>query len=360
MATYTTVEEEKLHSQSAQTSAAVSQVEAAPAVSQTATTEAPPVASATTADYSDYGAQYNNAMSKLEQLKSGLPSYDPSYDQALQSLFDEIMGYEKFSYNTRDDMLYQNYKQQYASAGRLAMEDTMGQAAALTGGYGSSYGQAVGQQQYGEYMKQMNDVLPELYDMAYQRYQGDYQALQNRYAMTGQLAEDEYRKYQDRLSAYYQELDYWQDTADTAYNRQQYADEQEYQRQQDAYQKQLDAYDRLSEMIIMMGYTPTAEELQAAGMSDGQFRAYLNYYQMQNAPRVSYGGSKKKTTNQKVDVSKLVISNNHGSSWVQVPGMGRLSYAELDQQVKKGTVKATISENGKKVVYSATRTNAKK
>lgn len=258
-------------------------------------------ASATAAekvDYSDYTAQYNQAMDKLGQLKQAMPTYDASYDRALQDLFDEIMNYEKFSYNTRDDMLYQAYKQSYTNAGKLAMQDTMGQAAALTGGYGSSYSQAVGEQQYGAYLQKLNEVLPETYGMAYQQFQDEKSGLQNRYSMMGQLAEEEYQKYQDRLSSYYQEMGYWQDAADTAYERQQYADQVAYDREQDAYAKQQDAYDRLAEMIMTLGYTPNAEDLAAAGMKDSEYQAYLNYYKSANA--TSSGGSggrvsKKKT-----------------------------------------------------------------
>ena len=49
-------------------------------------------------------------------------------------------------------------------------KSTMGQAAALTGGYGSSYSQAVGQEQYGAYLEKLGNVMPQLYSAAYSRY----------------------------------------------------------------------------------------------------------------------------------------------------------------------------------------------
>jgi len=281
MATYTTLnEEKKQQTQAVQNQTGASTASAAPAVQ---------------ADYTDYAAQYTQAMDRLSQVKQNLPTYENSYDHALQDLFDEIMNYEKFSYNSREDALYQAYKQSYTAAGRLAMEDTMGQAAALTGGYGSSYGQAVGQQQYGAYLQKLNDVLPETYGMAYQQYLNEKDGLQDRYAMTGQLAEEEYQKYQDKLSNYYKELGYWQDAADTAYNRQQYAEEQAYQREQDAYKKQQDAYDRLAEMIMNLGYTPDADDLAAAGMKNSEYQAYLNYYRSMNAAPSGGGGGGRST-----------------------------------------------------------------
>ena len=42
------------------------------------------------------------------------------------------------------------------------MKDTMGQAAALTGGYGSSYAESSAQQQYDAYLQQLGDIVPEL------------------------------------------------------------------------------------------------------------------------------------------------------------------------------------------------------
>lgn len=334
MATYTSLEELKQKEQQV--------VKAAPAVQ---------------GGYTDFTAQYNHAMDRLGQIKQTMPTYTASYDKALQDLFDEIMNYEKFSYNSREDMLYQAYKQNYTAAGKLAMADTMGQAAALTGGYGSSYSQAVGQQQYGEYLQKLNEVLPETYGMAYQQYRDEKSGLESRYALTGQLADAEYQKYQDRLSSYYQELGYWQDAADISYDRQMQADELAYQREQDAYKKQQDAYDRLAEMIMNLGYTPDAEELAAAGMKDSQYQAYLNYYKSA-AAAASGGGSgksrKKKSSlyeqmlseakkkvdkNVSVEVLNGELSNSLGSSGLTLEETRQIITELTDYAVKKGKLK---------------------
>lgn len=66
--------------------------------------------------------------------------------------------------------MYRQYREQYQSAGRLAMENTMGAAAALTGGYGSSYSQQAGQQAYNAYLQKLNEVVPELYAQARSQY----------------------------------------------------------------------------------------------------------------------------------------------------------------------------------------------
>ena len=94
--------------------------------------------------------------------------YDP--DAELERLYAAITGRPAFSYDPASDPVYNSYAQSYRRRGRLAMRDTMGQAAALTGGYGSSYAQSVGQQQYDSYLQSLGEALPELYGMAWQRY----------------------------------------------------------------------------------------------------------------------------------------------------------------------------------------------
>ena len=65
--------------------------------------------------------------------------YDP--DAELERLYAAITGRPAFSYDPASDPVYNSYAQSYQRRGRLAMRNTMGQAAALTGGYGSSYAQ---------------------------------------------------------------------------------------------------------------------------------------------------------------------------------------------------------------------------
>ena len=74
----------------------------------------------------------------------------------------------------------------------------MGQAQAMTGRYGNSYAQSVGQQSYQGYLQGLNDQVPNLYQMALNRYiqQGDQ--LKDQYSMlTAQEAQD-YARWQDQ------------------------------------------------------------------------------------------------------------------------------------------------------------------
>lgn len=162
---------------------------------------------------------YQQALSRVEAVRQEKPEYEATYDRQLEALYEEIVNRRPFSYNINEDALYQQYKDQYVAQGKLAMQDTMGQAAALTGGYGNSYGQNLGQQAYQGYLRQLNNIVPELYTLAQNRYDKEGQKLLNQYAMLGDMADTEYGRYQDRLNQYRQDLSYAQDQADTAYDR---------------------------------------------------------------------------------------------------------------------------------------------
>lgn len=170
------------------------------------------------------------------------PSYADTYGGQVNDLFTQITGRQPFNYDVNGDALYQQYKDKYIQQGKQAMRDTMGRAAALTGGYGSSYGQAVGQQQYDSYLQNLNDVIPELYGQAAAQYQREGDALQQQLQDASALQQNEYGRYQDALSQYNAE-------------------------QQQAYNRQQDSYSKLAQLITTSGYTPNEDELTAAGMN---------------------------------------------------------------------------------------------
>jgi hypothetical protein len=59
----------------------------------------------------------------------------------------------------------------------------MGQASALTGGYGNSYAQQVGNQAYQQYLTQLNAMVPEFWDRAFKAWQAEGDDLVNRYKL---------------------------------------------------------------------------------------------------------------------------------------------------------------------------------
>ena len=132
--------------------------------------------------------------------------YDSGFEDQLQALYDQIEGREAFSYDPEEDEAYRRYARLYAAQGAAAMEDTMGQAASLTGGYGSSYAQAVGQQAYDRYLGELAALVPELRQAALAEYRQEGQALTDRYNMLNQQEKAGYDRWQDRVAQWQRAL----------------------------------------------------------------------------------------------------------------------------------------------------------
>ena len=221
--------------------------------------------------YQAFGKGDYTAASQYERQRNakidgeGLPNaktnytYTPQYDTQINELFNKLLNRESFSYDTETDPLYKLYREQYINQGRLAMQDTMGQAAALTGGYGSSYSQAVGQQQYDAYLQKLNDVVPELYQLAYSRYQDEGDELKDQYNMYMAKDAQDY----DRAQINYAQL-----------------------------QSQMNAAADQVKAILEVGGSPSADLVLRSGLSDEYVQTLKNYYaQLAAQTEARSGGS---------------------------------------------------------------------
>ena len=220
-----------------------------------------------TNDYEDLLRQ-DAAAAAAAQSTGTAPTYAGTFEGQLNDIFDRIQNREKFSYDVNADPLYDMYKDKYVTQGKVAMKDTMGQAAGLTGGYGSTYSQQVGQQTYDSYLQNLSDVIPELYGMAYDKYQDEGADLKDQYSMLGQMRDTEYNMYRDALGDY------------------------NYQQETD-YAHQQQAYANLVALISKSGYNPTDAELAAAGLTREAASALRQEYLRANgllAPASSGGG----------------------------------------------------------------------
>lgn len=215
---------------------------------------------------SDAVKQYRQQLEEIQLQKPG--EYQSQYTQQLKKAQDAALNREKFQYNLSSDPRYHQYKQQYQRQGKLAMKDTVGQAAAMNGGYGSSYGQMAGQQAYNGYLQQLNDRVPELYQLALSKYQQEGQEAMDRLNMLGQLESKDYSRYQDAFANWLTERGYATDRYDnernTDYNMWSTNDQREYSRYQD--QQQL--AQAQVEYLLSIGVQPDAALLDLAGYNN--------------------------------------------------------------------------------------------
>lgn len=237
------------------------------------------------------GVQETQNQSKGVDFSKITAEYEGKYDQQLADLYNQITQRKPFEYNSEDDMLYQQYVDRYTKGGKLAMEDTMGQAAALTGGYGNSYAQRVGQQTYDEYMTGLNDQAVTLMQQAYQRYKDEGDQLTKQYSMLGQLAADDYSKWADQYERAMNEAAIRGNSGDFDAYRQMWGDEAA-NRLQQAYAAQVlmplytagqmdaETYKSIAG-VYPVGYVVPGSEVVGGGDSGGS--AYVAAYNAANS-----------------------------------------------------------------------------
>lgn len=236
------------------------------------------------------------------EKKYEVQPYQSQWQSQLDDTIGKILNREKFSYDLNGDALYQQYKDRYVGQGRMAMMDTMGQAQAMTGGYGNSYAQSVGQQTYQNYLQGLNDKIPELYNLALSKYQMEGDQLKDQYSILGNREAQDYGRWAaDRDFGYGQFVD------DRNYQYQ--LDEQDYGRWQDQQNMAM----QQAQAMIEKGVRPSDELLLRAGLS-----------------------------NEYVDA---MMQNNAAGSGDGAKTGNRYSFVEeqLNEMVRNGAPKSTVS-----------------
>lgn len=127
------------------------------------------------------------------------PSYTSRYQGQIDDLTAQILGREAFTYDPEKDPTYQQYKESYTRNGERAMQDTLGQVSARTGGLASSYASSAAQQTYDGYMSALADKIPELRQLAYSMYQDEGNEMRANLEMLMALEQGDYAKYTDLL-----------------------------------------------------------------------------------------------------------------------------------------------------------------
>lgn len=153
-----------------------------------------------TQDYAQ-SDRVNQAYQQLNGLQKPL-DYQSTYEGQLGNLYDQIMKRDPFTWNMNSDKLYQEYKDLYQKQGQQAMNQTVGTAQALSGGYGNSYAMTAGQQAYQQYLQDIDRMAPQFENMAYKTYQAENENLMNKYGVTSDMDARDYAKYRDAVKDY--------------------------------------------------------------------------------------------------------------------------------------------------------------
>lgn len=214
--------------------------------------------------------------SQLSKIQSGKTSYS---DQ-VKDMISKIQGREKFSYDVDNDPLFQQALASAMNSGKTAMQDTIGQASALTGGYGSTYATTAGNQQYNAFVEDAYNNLPQYYQMAFDAYQAEGDEMYRQLGMLSDADDREFNRtltaydatYQHRNQLYNEAYSQFRDSKTDAYNTANLKMNEHGQLVSDAY-NYYNASSNYADTLYNREYNKWADEVNQA----------MQYAQMQNS-----------------------------------------------------------------------------
>lgn len=255
-----------------------------------------------------YAPKIDETLDKIGSFKpfeyGSAPSYENRFQQKQQELLDAALNRDPFSWSKETDPQYSSYKKTYLREGERATADALAKASAASGGRPSSFAVNAATQAGDYYATKLSDVIPTLYQQAYERYLKDYQMKLSDLNAVNQQEQLDYAKYLDRLNQFNTDrtFDYnnylgeygrlqdylggLQGQDQTTYNR--YLDvlDREREKQQAAQElsrAQIDA-------MLQVGVSPSAGLIGKSGYENEYIQALENYYKQQSAAKASGGG----------------------------------------------------------------------
>lgn len=125
--------------------------------------------------------------------------YRSKYAGEIEQLWKKLADRASFAYSAAGDPAYRQYESAYRKLGSDAMQDTMGQAAELTGGYGSSYSTRAGREAYARQLSALAELVPELESSARKNWEAENDSLHTLLSQLQSLEDEDYKRW---LNAY--------------------------------------------------------------------------------------------------------------------------------------------------------------
>ena len=297
--------------------------------------------------YTQQTNQWNDTINALWDQVNGYgpfqdtrerPAYSNRYDQQINDLLQQYVNREKFSYDYKNDPLYANYRKQYQREGQRATQDALAEAAAASGGIPSSYAASAAAQAQNYYASQIADKIPELEQLAYQKYLDDASLQQSKISTLQGQEQLDYAKYIDALGQYNTDrnFDYgvYSDRYNQLANNLGLAANQQSTQYSMETAAQGDALDRVQNFLKAGGKLADLDSslIARSGLTPAELKTYEAYYANQSSGGSGGSGgrggsSEEETTRQ---TGKGYIDNTYNRG-----GAGGLQSKTYDQ-LKRG------------------------
>lgn len=149
----------------------------------------------TTDNYSQYVKSKEPAVSVVKSAGTQVPSVKPG--RTVQDKMNSVLGAinaKQFHYNPVKDPLYKQIQKNYKSTAGDVIENAMGTYSGMTGGVPSSYAMSAAAQAGAQHMQKADDMIPELYELAYNKFAQDKADLYKQYGIMQDLENREYER----------------------------------------------------------------------------------------------------------------------------------------------------------------------
>lgn len=329
----------------------------------------------------------NNYLSQLNSMEGQQPTYTSQYQNQLNSIMDKISNRADFTYDFNADPLYQQYKDQYTTQGKLAANNAASAASTLTGGYGNSYATTAAAQANQQYLTELNNVIPELYNAALNKYNTETENLYNQYNMYGNAEDRAFSQYQTALSQFNTNRDYYSGRYDASTANDQWNYNKDYTNYRDTvednqwaydtdynsyindrnynYQKEQDAIaNKLNQAEFDLSYEQwlwqkQQAENKASSSGSGSSKKSSSSSKKKVSDDIDYSGGNTTTTNNdlfpngsKLDLASktdaiLAIKNSGDKTGNGLHNDGKVTYSEAALKNYKATIEKMHSETGK-------------
>ena len=226
-----------------------------------------------------YAQRLEELQAQLEALASEKPSYsgDP-YDTS--GVIDQLTNMDYADWTQSDQ--YKALADRYGIQGQMSMQDVLGQISSRTGGLASSYATTAAQQQYNEYMSQLEEV-------ARQMYSSDRSDLAENLSVLNSANDTAYNRYLDELGQYNTDYSnaygaYRDAVGDVKYN-QEYTDSRSDYADSQAATSKADAQNRINAYLAAYGAVKDldADLVSASGYTQSELNTLEKYYADQKA-----------------------------------------------------------------------------
>lgn len=310
----------------------------------------------------------------VSQGGSNRPEHKSKYSKAADQLINEIINQDKFSYDPTKSSLYKQYAKMYQREGDRAMRDTLAEVAMGAGGM-NSYAVTAAQQAQNYYNSQLNDRIPELYQLAYDMYLADKESKIQDLGILQNMDATQYARYRDTMND-------WQNDRNFAYGvYQDYISRNDNNSRYDRETAHDDAW-----RFIELSVPPSADLITKAGMTSEEVDQLIKAVQNQQIPQenttgnndaryaqenaqdmlkflieqgytpsddlIAAAGYNPETFRATIDYEDLIITNEYGDDWVNVEGFGKITYQELYDYVVAGKIIETVDSTTNEVTYT--------